>query len=62
MIMDDAKKAMLGDCEAQQRLTEKGELLPCPWCGKSVSRVGTIAMRQSGLNGCGNQRRGNDYG
>ena len=27
MIMDDVLKAMLGDREAQQRLTEKGELI-----------------------------------
>lgn len=31
--MDDIKKAMLGDREAQQRLTEKGELIFCPKCG-----------------------------
>ena len=43
MLIADVVKAMLGDLEAQKRLTEKGELLPCPWCGKSVSRVGTIA-------------------
>lgn len=32
--MDDAKKAMLGDREAQQKLTEKGIALPCPCCGR----------------------------
>ena len=31
--MDDVKLAMLGDHEAAKRLTEKGVLLPCPWCG-----------------------------
>ena len=30
----DIKKAMLGDHEAAKRLTEKGVLIPCPWCGR----------------------------
>lgn len=32
--MDDVKKAMLGDREAQQRLTDNGIALPCPCCGR----------------------------
>lgn len=31
--MDDIKLALLGDKAAQERLTECGELLPCPFCG-----------------------------
>lgn len=31
--MTDIQKAMLGDREAQERVTERGELLPCPFCG-----------------------------
>ena len=31
--MDDVKRALLGDHEAAKRLTEKGVLLPCPFCG-----------------------------
>lgn len=31
--MDEIKKAMLGDKEAQRAVTERGELLPCPFCG-----------------------------
>lgn len=31
--MDDVRLAMLGDKAAQERLTERGELLPCPFCG-----------------------------
>ena len=31
--MTDIQKAMLGDKEAAERLTEKGEILPCPFCG-----------------------------
>ena len=30
--MTDIQKAMLGDKEAQERVTEIGELLPCPHC------------------------------
>ena len=33
--MDDIKLAMLGSKEAAKRLTEKGIVLPCPWCGKA---------------------------
>lgn len=36
--MTDIQKAMLGDKEAAERLTERGELLPCPHCG-SEARV-----------------------
>lgn len=31
--MDDVRLALLGDKAAQERLTERGELLPCPCCG-----------------------------
>lgn len=30
--MDDKTLAMLGDRAAQERLTERGELAPCPSC------------------------------
>ena len=33
----DVKRALLGDHEAAKRLTEKGVLLPCPWCGSGVN-------------------------
>ena len=32
--MDDIKSALLGDHEAAKRLTEKGVLMGCPWCGR----------------------------
>lgn len=32
-MMDDVRLALLGDKAAQERLTECGELLPCPCCG-----------------------------
>ena len=31
--MDEIKRALLGDKDAQQAVTERGELLPCPSCG-----------------------------
>lgn len=31
--MTDIQKAMLGDKEAQERVAERGELLPCMICG-----------------------------
>lgn len=31
--MDDIKSAMLGNEEAAKRVTDRGELLPCPGCG-----------------------------
>lgn len=34
--MTDKTRALLGDHEAAKRLTEKGVLVPCPWCGKIV--------------------------
>lgn len=33
--MDDIKLAMLGNKEAAKRLTEKGVLLRCPFCGSA---------------------------
>lgn len=46
--MDDIKKAMLGDKEAAERLTERGELLTCPFCGKQG------ILEHSGLSKRGN--------
>ena len=31
--MTDVQRALLGDHEAAERLTARGELLPCPFCG-----------------------------
>lgn len=33
--MDDRTLAILGDRAAQERITERGELLPCPYCGNA---------------------------
>lgn len=41
--MDDIKRAMLGDREAQEELTERNELLSCPFCGgKAMIEYDTI--------------------
>ena len=37
--MDDKTRALLGDHEAAKRLTDAGELLPCPFCKGEVRRV-----------------------
>ena len=34
--LTDTTMALLGDHEAAKRLTEKGVLLPCPFCGGEV--------------------------
>lgn len=30
----------------QKKLIKSGKLLPCPWCGKRVADVGTIASHE----------------
>lgn len=41
--MDDRTLALLGDRAAQERITDRGELLPCPFClGRSGGIDGTI--------------------
>ena len=41
--MDLIKRALLGDKKAQEELTEKYELLPCPFCsGKPLIEYDTI--------------------
>ena len=36
--MDDRTLAILGDRAAQERITERGELLPCPKCRGEADR------------------------
>lgn len=43
--MDDKTLALLGDREAQERLTAAGVLLPCPWCNRTpVVEYDTIEL------------------
>ena len=51
--MDIIKCAMLGDKKAQQEITAKGELLPCPHCGKNAE----IYIRDSNIERVFNKKR-----
>nr|DAI22068.1 MAG TPA: restriction alleviation protein [Caudoviricetes sp.] len=37
--MDIVRRALLGDKKAQEELTEKGKLLPCPFCGNEKNII-----------------------
>ena len=50
--MDDIKLALLGDHEAAKRLTEKGIVLPCPWCGGEARVVGVGKWRYAVCKKC----------
>lgn len=50
--MDDIKLALLGDKAAQERMTERGELLPCPWCGGEARMVGVGKWRYAVCKKC----------
>ena len=42
-MMDDTKRALLGDHEAARRLTDAGVLLPCAQCrGRAILIEGTL--------------------
>lgn len=43
--MTDTRFALLGDHAAQERLTERGELLPCPGC-KSENCIARFLFRE----------------
>lgn len=47
--MDEVRLALLSDKAAQERMTERGELLPCPFCGGSPKVK--IQKQQYGLSG-----------
>lgn len=36
---NDVRLALLGDKAAQERMTERGELLPCPFCGEGKANI-----------------------
>ena len=50
--MDDIKLALLGDKAAQERMTEKGELLPCPFCGGEARVIGVGKWRYAVCKKC----------
>ena len=48
------RKALLGDREAQQKCTEKGIVLPCPFCGSKVTRkIGLMRLNFFKCSKCG---------
>lgn len=53
--MDDIKLALLGDKAAQERLTERGELLPCAHC-KGNGKVSFKDYRFIGKNFKGDRK------
>lgn len=40
---DLVRKALLGDKNAAKECTDKGIAIPCPWCGKSVAVLTSMA-------------------
>ena len=50
--MDEVRLALLGDKAAQERLTERGELLLCPWCGGEARVVGVGKWRYAVCKKC----------
>ena len=40
MVYAGRAYALLGDHEAAKRLTKKGALLPCPFCGYDIPELG----------------------
>ena len=49
----DVRLALLGDHEAAERVTERGELLLCPWCGGTVTAVNDAMWPQMMCERCG---------
>lgn len=52
-MLDEKTRALLGDREAQEAITERGELLPCPCCGKHPSYFGGASIAYVHCYGCG---------
>ena len=50
--MDEVRLALLGDKAAQERLSERGELLRCPWCGGEARVVGVGKWRYAVCKKC----------
>ena len=48
--MDIMKRALLGNKKAQEELTEKGELLPCPICNNHYLLSGQCTGNMNGFD------------
>lgn len=50
--MTDVQRALLGDHAAAERLTERGELLTCPFCGGNAVAAGCGVYRHIRCSEC----------
>lgn len=50
--LTDTQLALLGDRAAQERITERGELLPCPLCGVNLVCHPPSRIHFHESNGC----------
>ena len=50
--MDEIKRALLGDKEAQRAVTDRGELLPCPFCGSKNTIISNWGMWRGWCQAC----------
>lgn len=44
LMLSEKERALLGDREAQEAFTARGELLPCPCCGKQPRHFGGASI------------------
>lgn len=52
-MLSEKERAMLGEQEAQEAFTARGELLPCPCCGKQPRHFGGASIAYVHCDGCG---------
>ena len=50
-MLDEKTRAMLGDIDAQEAITARGELLPCPRCGNPGSFKTTASSERGVMRG-----------
>ena len=51
-MLSEIERALLGDREAQEVITARGELLRCPWCGGEARVVGVGKWRYAVCKKC----------
>lgn len=52
-MLDEKTRALLGDREAQEAITARGELLPCPCCGAQPTQFGGPSISYVHCDKCG---------
>lgn len=50
--MGEIKRALLGDEGAQRAVTERGDLLPCPFCGSKNTIISNWGMWRGWCQAC----------